>query len=113
MWKYRPSNAQIHTHSSYVCAQHPAREVLRHTSVNHVTMVEIDAGVIEFSKEYLPTLSQGAFDDTRLELVIKDGAVFMRETEQTYDVIIVESTDPIGPGRSCLQIHFTAMHSGH
>ena len=90
-----------------------AREVLRHTSVNHVTMVEIDAGVIEFSKEYLPTLSQGAFDDTRLELVIKDGAVFMRETEQTYDVIIVESTDPIGPGRSCLQIHFTAMHSGH
>ena len=75
-----------------------AREVLRHATVDHVTMVEIDAGVVEFSKEYLPTLSQGAFDDPRLELVINDGAVFMRETEQTYDVIIVDSTDPIGPG---------------
>ncbi|NCX82401.1 MAG: polyamine aminopropyltransferase, partial [Rhodobacteraceae bacterium] len=86
-----------------------AREVLRHTCVNHVTMVEIDAGVIEFSKEYLPTLSQGAFDDTRLELVIKDGAVFMRETEQTYDVIIVDSTDPIGPG----EVLFTDTFYGH
>ncbi len=86
-----------------------AREVLRHTSVNHVTMVEIDAGVVEFSKKYLPTLSQGAFDDPRLELVIKDGAVFMRETEQTYDVIIVDSTDPIGPG----EVLFTDTFYGH
>ena len=72
-------------------------------------MVEIDAGVVEFSKEYLPTLSQGAFDDPRLELVINDGAVFMRETEQTYDVIIVDSTDPIGPG----EVLFTDTFYGH
>ena len=43
-----------------------AREALRHASVEHVTMVEIDAGVVDFSKEYLPMLSQGAFDDPRL-----------------------------------------------
>ena len=75
-----------------------AREVLKHASVEHVTMVEIDAGVVAFSKEYLPNLSQGAFDDPRLNLVIADGADFMRETSGGFDVIIVDSTDPIGPG---------------
>src|SRR6056297_3312274 len=44
-----------------------AREVLRHASVEHVTMVEIDAGVVEFSKTYLPGVSAGAFEDPRLE----------------------------------------------
>ena len=75
-----------------------AREVLRHRSVAHVTMVEIDEGVVTFSKEYLPSLSQGAFDDPRLDLVIADGAAFVAETDRTYDVIIIDSTDPIGPG---------------
>ena len=75
-----------------------AREVLRHRTVEHVTMVEIDAGVVDFSKEFLPTISDGAFDDPRLELVISDGAAFVRETEQKFDVMIVDSTDPIGPG---------------
>jgi len=75
-----------------------AREVLRHSTVEHVTMVEIDAGVVDFSKEYLPTLSAGAFNDPRLDLVIADGAAFVRETDRRFDVMIVDSTDPIGPG---------------
>lgn len=75
-----------------------AKTVLRHASVQHVTMVEIDAGVVEFSKEYLPSLSEGAFDDPRLNLVIADGADFMRSTDGGFDVIIIDSTDPIGPG---------------
>ena len=86
-----------------------AREVLRHQSVEHVTMVEIDAGVVEFSKEYLPMLSQGAFDDPRLDLVISDGADFMRDTAGGFDVIIVDSTDPIGPG----EVLFTDTFYGH
>lgn len=86
-----------------------AREVLKHTSVEHVTMVEIDAGVVEFSKEYLPMLSQGAFDDPRLNLVINDGAVFMKETTDKFDVIIVDSTDPIGSG----EVLFTDTFYGH
>lgn len=86
-----------------------AREVLRHKSVAHVTMVEIDAGVVDFSKEYLPMLSQGAFDDPRLTLVIADGAEFMRQTQESYDVIIVDSTDPIGPG----EVLFTDTFYGH
>lgn len=86
-----------------------AREVLRHSSVAHVTMVEIDAGVVEFSKRYLPMISQGAFDDPRLTLVIDDGAAFMRRTEGGFDVIIVDSTDPVGPG----EVLFTDTFYGH
>ncbi len=86
-----------------------ARAALQHKSVEHVTMVEIDAGVVDFSKEYLPMLSDGAFDDPRLNLVINDGAVFMKETSEKFDVIIVDSTDPIGPG----EVLFTATFSRH
>ncbi|MDU8946171.1 polyamine aminopropyltransferase [Ovoidimarina sediminis] len=86
-----------------------AREVLRHQNVSHVTMVEIDAGVVEFSKAYLPMLSQGAFDDSRLDLVIADGADFIRSTSGGYDVIIVDSTDPIGPG----EVLFTDTFYAH
>ncbi len=83
-----------------------AREVLKHRSVEHVKMVEIDAGVVEFSKTYLPMLSQGAFDDPRLDLVIADGADFMRITEGGFDVIIIDSTDPVGPGEVLFTDHF-------
>ncbi|WP_158963827.1 polyamine aminopropyltransferase [Chachezhania sediminis] len=86
-----------------------AREVLRHKGVEHVTMVEIDAGVVDFSKQYLPMLSDGAFDDPRLNLVIADGADFMRETEGGFDAILVDSTDPIGPG----EVLFTDTFYGH
>ena len=86
-----------------------AREVLKHSTVERVTMVEIDAGVIDFSKTYLPQLSQGAFDDSRLELVIADGAAFVKETEKRFDVIIVDSTDPVGPG----EVLFTDTFYGH
>ncbi len=86
-----------------------AREVLKHDSVEHVTMVEIDAGVVEFCREYMPALSAGAFDDPRLNLVIADGAAFMRETDGGFDVIIVDSTDPIGPG----EVLFTDTFYGH
>ncbi|MEL7348016.1 MAG: polyamine aminopropyltransferase [Pseudomonadota bacterium] len=86
-----------------------AREVLRHASVAQVTMVEIDAGVVDFSKRYLPGLSAGAFDDPRLSLVIADGAAFVRESGETFDVIICDSTDPIGPG----EVLFTDTFYGH
>lgn len=86
-----------------------ARAALRHASVEHVTMVEIDAGVVAFSKQYLPMLSAGAFDDPRLTLVINDGAAFIRTTSEKFDVIIVDSTDPIGPG----EVLFTDSFYGH
>lgn len=74
------------------------REVIKHRSVEHVTQVEIDASVVEMATTWLPDHSRGAFDDPRLNLVIDDGAAFVRDTADRFDVIMVDSTDPIGPG---------------
>ena len=82
------------------------REVIRHKSVEHVTMVEIDPAVTEFCKKQLPGISAGAFDDPRHELVFADGAKFVEETDRKFDVIIVDSTDPIGPGEVLFREEF-------
>jgi spermidine synthase len=73
------------------------REVLRH-DVERATMVDIDRTVIDLCCEYMPSLSDGAFDDPRTDLVIGDGIRFVAECDEAYDVVIVDSTDPIGPG---------------
>jgi spermidine synthase len=74
------------------------REVLKYAKVRKITQVEIDRGVIEFCRTYLPSLSAGAFDDPRAEIVIADGARFVEATSARFDLIIVDSTDPVGPG---------------
>lgn len=84
------------------------REALRHP-VDRVTMIEIDDSVVELSKTWLPSISAGAFDDPRADLVIADGARFMAETDRSFDVIIVDSTDPMGPG----EVLFTSEFYGH
>ncbi|MGA0392443.1 MAG: polyamine aminopropyltransferase [Rhodospirillales bacterium] len=73
------------------------REVLKHAAGN-ITMVEIDSRVIDLCAEFMPSLSNGAFDDPRANVVIDDGIKFVNETNQKFDAIIVDSTDPIGPG---------------
>ncbi|MCW8831432.1 MAG: polyamine aminopropyltransferase [Gammaproteobacteria bacterium] len=85
------------------------REALRHKNVEQVTMVEIDGAVIEMSKQWLPNHSQGAFDDPRANIVIADGMDFVRETEMRFDVIISDSTDPIGPGEVLFSNDFYAQ----
>lgn len=84
-----------------------AREVLKHPDIE-LTQVEIDPAVVEFSKQYLPSLSQGAYDNPRMKLVIADGCAFMKEDGEKYDVIIVDSTDPIGPGEVLFTAEFYA-----
>ncbi len=72
-------------------------EVLKH-DVAHVTEVELDGGVVEVSKRYLSSICGRAYEDPRVNLVIGDGAKFVAETDQKFDVVLVDSTDPIGPG---------------
>ena len=74
------------------------REVARHPEVTSITMVEIDASVVEMSKQHLPKHSDGAFGDKRLNLVIDDAANFVKQSTEKFDVIISDSTDPHGPG---------------
>lgn len=81
------------------------REALCHRNVD-VTMVEIDGTVIDLAREYLPSISDGAFDDPRADIVIADGAEFFRTTDRRFDVIIVDSTDPIGPGEALFRADF-------
>jgi len=73
-------------------------EVLKHSAIKKVTQVEIDAGVVEFSKRFLPSICKSAYDDRRLDLVIADGVDFVAQCPERYDVVLVDSTDPVGPG---------------
>lgn len=84
-----------------------AREALRHP-VEKVTMVEIDPSVVELSKKWLPFIADGAFEDPRLDLVIDDGAKFMADGDAEFDVIVVDSTDPMGPGEVLFTSEFYA-----
>lgn len=82
------------------------REVSKHIGIEHITMVEIDGTVVDMCKEFLPNHSKGAYDDPRLNLVIDDGMRFVATTEEKFDVIISDSTDPIGPGEVLFSENF-------
>lgn len=72
------------------------REILKHPSVKQATLIEIDGRVIETSKEYFPAIASG-LADPRVEIRVEDGIKHVAEAQGRYDVIIVDSTDPIGP----------------
>lgn len=80
-------------------------EALKHP-IEHVTMVEIDREVVEVSQRYLPAISAGAFDDPRVRLLIDDGIAFVRMTSDRFDVVLVDSTDPKGPGTALFAAEF-------
>jgi spermidine synthase len=84
------------------------REVLRHKQVERIVLVEIDRLVIDMCRQYLPLHSQGAFDDPRVEIVIDDGLKFAQQTDDIFDVIISDSSDPIGPGEALFKADFFA-----
>jgi spermidine synthase len=74
------------------------REVLKHPEVKAATLCEIDRGVIDLCRLHFPDISAGAYDHPRTHIVIADGTKFVAETDQRFDVIMVDSTDPVGPG---------------
>ena len=83
------------------------REVVKHP-IEQVIQVEIDQAVVDMSIEYLPNHSSGAYNDPRLQLVINDGIEFLKTTDEKFDVIISDSTDPIGPGEVLFSDSFYA-----
>ncbi|HEX4236754.1 MAG TPA: polyamine aminopropyltransferase [Xanthobacteraceae bacterium] len=85
-----------------------AEEVLKHRTVKRLTQVEIDPAVIEFAKEHFPEFTKPVFADRRFESVIDDGAKYVAATDRRFDVIIVDSTDPIGPGKILFGAKFYA-----
>jgi spermidine synthase len=84
------------------------RHVLLHGSVEQAVEVEIDRAVVDVSRRYLPEVSGGAYDDPRARLVIADGAAFAARTSERFDVVLVDSTDPVGPAAVLVSAEFLA-----
>jgi len=72
------------------------REVIKHPTIEKVVLVEIDRRVVEVCRQYLPEISC-ALEDARVEICITDGIKYVREHKDEFDVIMVDSTDPVGP----------------
>lgn len=81
------------------------RELTRYPEIERIDLVEIDKEVIEASKEYLPFTSC-KMGDPRVSIYIQDGLKFIRRKKDEYDLIIVDSTDPFGPGEGLFSREF-------
>lgn len=82
------------------------REILRHEGVEKVTMVEIDGEVIKACKEFLPEIA-AAFDHPKLDLKVDDGIAFIKQAApKSYDLIIVDGSDPVGPAEGLFSTEF-------
>ncbi|KJE94058.1 spermidine synthase [Capsaspora owczarzaki ATCC 30864] len=83
------------------------REVIKHQAVEHITLCEIDPQVIEVAKKYLPSLAVG-FNDPRVTVHVGDGVEYMKQHAGNFDVIITDSSDPIGPASALFEQPFYA-----
>ncbi|WP_043831523.1 polyamine aminopropyltransferase [Muricoccus aerilatus] len=85
------------------------RRVLQHRNVERAVMVEIDGEVIRLAKEFLPNIAGDAWNDPRAEVLVADGIDYVRRTEAgSFDVVIVDSTDPVGVGEALFTDEFYA-----
>jgi len=81
------------------------RELVKHKNIKKITMVEIDKDVIEVSKKFLPGLSS-QFNNRRLKLMIGDGIKYVKETKGKFDIVILDSSDPVGPAKGLFSRDF-------
>lgn len=82
------------------------RELFKYASVEKITMVEIDGNVVEASKLHLPQLSK-EFNNPKLDLRIEDGIAFVKNApNETYDLVIVDGSDPVGPAKGLFSTEF-------
>ncbi|HZJ90613.1 MAG TPA: polyamine aminopropyltransferase [Oscillospiraceae bacterium] len=81
------------------------RELCSYPGIEQIEMVEIDPLVVDVAKEYLPEVAS-AFSDPRLNLIFADGLRYVRHLKRSYDLMIIDSTDPFGPGESLFTREF-------
>lgn len=81
------------------------REIARHPEIRQIDICEIDAMVIEACQRFIPSLACG-YQDPRVTVHVADGAEFVRQHPNSYDVVIVDSTDPVGPGEKLFNFSF-------
>lgn len=81
------------------------REVLKHDTVEKVILCEIDGMVIDVCKKYLPTIA-GKLDNPRVEVLVEDAIEYIKDKENEFDVVLIDSTDPMGPGEGLFTEEF-------
>jgi len=80
----------------------PVREILKHRSVESVLMVDIDSEVVDLCRRHLPEMSAGAFEDKRVRVEFMDARAFLETSDQTFDIIIIDISEPIEEGPAYL-----------
>ncbi len=83
-----------------------AEELLKHPTMKAVTLVEIDLAVVDIARKYFGEIHHGALNDPRLKLIVEDGLVHIRVTTETYDLIVLDLTDPGGPSQPLYDADF-------
>lgn len=73
------------------------REILKHPSIKEVVLCEVDGMVIDVSRKYFPSIA-GMVDDPKVKITVQDGIKYIKEQNKNFDVILIDSTDPLGPG---------------
>jgi spermidine synthase len=84
------------------------RESTKHP-LESIDFVDIDGEVVKLCRKYLPFISKGAFDDKRVNVRIEDGIKFIKSRRNMYDLVVVDSTDPVGPGKVLFSAPFYRM----
>ena len=78
------------------------REILRHRTIDHCLMVDIDDEVVAECRRHLPEMHQGAFDDPRTRLLHEDARAYLEGTDERFDLIVVDLVEPLEEGPACL-----------
>jgi len=82
------------------------RRVLEHPSIERAVMVEIDERVTQVCRELMPSIGGDAFDDPRAEVHFADGIAYVRDGGESFDAILIDSSDPVGPGEGLFTVDF-------
>ena len=84
------------------------REVLRHKGIKRIVMAEIDQMVIDACVEHMPRVNNAGkvYEDPRIQLIVGDAFAFVKDTDLKFDVVIIDSTDPVGPGEKLFSHEF-------
>ncbi len=72
-------------------------ELLKHPGIRHATLVELDGGVVDVARRHLRSIHRGSLDDPRVQVQITDGAAFVRDTDERFDLVYLDLTDPETP----------------
>lgn len=81
------------------------REVLKHDTVEKVVLCEIDGMVIDACKKFLPTIA-GELDNPKVEILVEDAIEYIKTQENEFDIVLIDSTDPMGPGEGLFTEEF-------